>query len=122
MRGKLIASLILTCVVFSVSGAGQEVKQQPAAQLDYFQRKEMSAIYSMFQSSKPVDSCTQRHTEKPATCSCKDNSGHTFTKQAQCYSCYNPMNGQKCGGPYCYSCYTVCNPGGTVPPQNPGPC
>ena len=66
--------------------------------------------------------CTQRQAEKPVTCSCTDNQGHTSHPQAQCYSCHNPVNGQKCGGPYCQSCPVLCNPAGSVPPQTPGPC
>jgi hypothetical protein len=108
--------VVLSCVVFSVLGTGQQVKQQ-TLQIDYVRQKEMLT----FLQASAVDNCTQRRGEKPANCSCTDTSGHTFTRQAQCYSCYNPVNGQKCGGPYCYSCYTVCQPGG-VPPQNPGPC
>ena len=59
--------------------------------------------------------CSVRSDAPSGTCECGPNK----TKVANpCIYCSTP-SGKRCGEKRCKSCYTVCNPGGSVPPQNP---
>ena len=70
----------------------------------------------------PGTSCSQARPEPPIKCDCTDSQGKVSPRQAACYSCWNPSDGQKCGGPYCQSCVEVCNAGGAVPYSSPTAC
>ena len=59
--------------------------------------------------------CSQQRPEKPVVCHCARPDGSKFDKSVPEYSCYNPANGQKCGGPYGQSCYVACDPKNSVP-------
>ena len=70
----------------------------------------------------PAGTCSQQRPEPPAKCNCTDVQGHISPRQAECFSCWDPASGQKCGGPYCQSCADVCTAGGSVPTRSPSSC
>ena len=82
----------------------------PLVTTDYIGARENSLFQIPLTSAS--NECPVRKGDPPATCECGANHEK---RNAQCYSCYKPGGGQKCGGPYCESCTVVCNPAGAHP-------
>jgi hypothetical protein len=115
---KIVCILILCLACLSTSG-GRGAAQNNIQAPDNLDSRNMLRLQLV---PLVATSCTQRKTEPQVDCKCTDSSGHTFTRKASCYSCYDAMSNQKCGGPYCDQCAVICDPKGAVPPQNKNPC
>ena len=126
ISNRCLAVVIATVVVFCGIHTARAQTQSSNDRIDLLFQHRLSrvdlGIDRDFQTQFPTGSCSQQRPEPPIKCDCTDGQGHISPRQAECYSCWNPSDGQKCGGPYCQSCTEVCSAGNAGPSRGPNGC